>query len=954
MVFPIEHLGFDREQTKISHAERKFSPQSGENLLHSSRSNPPPSHPRECAPRMLTRYSFVARVSALFMVSIAWNANPSAKSAEPTPHEFFEKQVRPILIERCIGCHGAEKHKGGLRLDSAEAVRAGGESGATVVPGNVAKSRFVLAIQHTDDDLKMPPGKKLPEKEIAVLTRWVELGAPWPAKVVLAAPDAIATAAAAHWAFRPVKRPLIPAVPNPPANPIDAFVREKLASVNLVPSPVADRRTLIRRVTFDLHGLAPTPEEIETFLNDESPNAYEKLIDRLLASPRYGERWARHWLDVARYADNKGYVFFEGKEYPWAWTYRDYVIRSLNDDKPFDRFAMEQLAADLLAPDDAPSQAALGFLTVGGHFMNNTHDIIDDRIDVITRGFLGLTVSCARCHDHKFDPVASADYYSLYGVLRSATEPTVPPLVGPPPTDPRHVLYELELTIREQKLVDFVTGKHTELVAGARARAGEYLFAAHLARNQPPADDFMLISERGDLNPSMITRFRQFLADAKKRRDPAFLHWHAVAELPDAEFAAKAPALLKTVIGANPLVTAAFEDAPKSMKDVADRYGKLLAEVNQETKFADANREALRGVLYGPTAPADAPLALDWGFLSLFPERATQAEYQKLIRELENWLGKGPPRAMVLHDSPRPYDPRVFVRGQPGRPGEPVPRQFLAIANPGRKPFAETGSGRLELAREIVSPSNPLTARVFVNRVWMHHFGTGLVGTSGDFGLRGDAPTHPELLDWLASEFVSNGWKVKTLHKQILMSHTYRQSSGDNEMSLKVDRENRLLWKQNRRRLEFEPLHDSVLAVAGQLDTKAGGPAVRLFGGNRRRAIYGYVDRLEFPSLLTTFDVPNPAGLSPERTTTTVAPQALFLMNGPFARDAAKKLIALPAIQKLTEPAARLDRVFLTITGRNPSDDERKLALAFVAKGADRWVDLAHGLMMTNEFAFVD
>jgi hypothetical protein len=880
---------------------------------------------------------------------------------------FLEKNVRPVLVEQCLSCHDAKKAKGDLRLDTREGVLKGGQGGAVVVPGKPKESRLLLALRHTDETLKMPPKGKLPDREIAAIEKWIELGVPWPEKAILAAPDAITRAAANHWAFKPVVRPALPVSRDPKgsAHPIDAFVLAKLSDSKLSLSPRADKRTLIRRATFDLHGLPPTPEEVDAFVKDDSPDAYEKLIDRLLASPRYGERWARHWLDLARYADNKGYVFFEGKEYPWAWTYRDYVIRSLNEDKPFDRFVTEQLAADLLCPEDREAQAALGFLTVGGHFMNNTHDIIDDRIDVVTRGLMGLTVTCARCHDHKFDPIPSADYYSLYGVFRSSTEPNVPPTVGPPTTRDDQPLYDAELEIRRKKLVDFITAKHAGLVNGARTRAAEYLLAAHAARNQPPADDFMLLADPGDLNPSMITRWRQFLADTKKRRDPAWLHWHSVAELPDAEFAEKAPALLKAITGANRLVAAAFVEPPRSMKEVAERYGKLLAGVagSGNAPPADPDAEALRRVLYGPDSPADAPLALDWGFLSLFPDRATQAEYQKLLGSLERWLAKGPPRAMVLRDSPRPYDPRVFERGNPHRPGEQVPRQFVKIANPERKPFGN-GSGRLQLAREIVSPTNPLTARVFVNRVWSYHFGKGLVGTPGDFGLRGDAPTHPELLDWLAAEFVepslaatrsgARPWSLKRLHKLIMTSAAYTQASLDRPEALAADPDNRLLWKQNRRRLDFEALHDSVLAVSGQLDTKLGGPSVRLFGGNKRRAVYGYVDRLEFPSLLTTFDVPNPAGLTPERTSTTVAPQALFLMNGPFARDAAKKLAASPPLQKLTDPGDRLDLLYLTAFGRRPATDEKKLALAFVSKGTDRWADLAHGLLMTNEFAFVD
>ena len=941
---------------------------------------------------------------------LATCAAPAAAQS-PADAEFFEKNVRPVLVERCVGCHGAEKPKGGLRLDTREMMLQGGDGGKVVVPGDVKKSRLIEAVKHVGD-LKMPQAGKLPDREIAALEEWVARGAPWPATVTLAAPNAIAAAAAKHWAFQRVTRPSVPAfrIPNSEfRNPIDAFVLAKLSDSQLSLSPRADHRTLIRRATFDLHGLPPTPEEIDAFLAESEAKpqaAYERLIERLLASPRYGERWGRHWLDVARYADNKGYVFFEDKAYPWAWTYRDYVIGAFNADTPFDRFVQEQLAADQLKLADPKDLAALGFLTVGGHFMNNTHDIIDDRIDVVTRGLMGLTVTCARCHDHKFDPIPAADYYSLYGVFRSAAEPTIPPAWGLPPRTGEQLLYDAELKVREKALIDYVTAKHAGLVGGARSRAGEYLYAAWLARNQPPADDFMLLADVGDLNPSMITRWRQHLDDAKKRKDAVWAVWHALAELPEKDFASTPLAALRQT---NRLVKEAFAAPPKSMKDVADRYGKLFAAIDAQwkaasakgdTKLADADAEQLRAVLYGPLSPADAPLALDWGFLSLFPERATQAEYQRLLKSVEAWLGKGPPRAMALFDSPRPFDPRVFQRGHPGRPGEPVPRQSPKVASPDRKPFA-TG-GRLELAREIASRDNPLTARVFVNRVWMHHFGRPLVNTPGDFGLRSDPPTHPELLDWLAAEFMGptdlasgrrepavsdapeqpahagrSPWSVKRLHKLIMLSATYTQSS-NSELGMRnaefkprlfgisiphsafriphsSDPENRLLWKQNRRRLEFEPLHDSILAVSGGLTHTLGGPPVTIPGANRR-AVYGYVDRLEFPSLLTTFDVPNPAGLTPQRTPTTVAPQALYLMNGPFARSAAKRLAGLPAIQKHKEPAARLDALFALVLGRPPSEEERTLALAFVAKGPDaaRWVDLAHGLLLTNEFAFVD
>jgi mono/diheme cytochrome c family protein len=863
--------------------------------------------------------------------------------------EFFEKAVRPVLVERCVGCHGPKAKKGGLRLDTREGVLAGGDGGPVVVPGKPAESRLVAAVKHVGD-LKMPE-KKLPDADIAALEKWVMLGAPWPAKATLTPPEK----AAEHWAFRPVVKPPVPK--SDAANPIDAFLHAKLSEKKLKPSAEAEKRTLLRRVTFDLTGLPPTPAELDVFLKNDAKDAYEKVVNRLLASPRYGERWGRHWLDVARYADNKGYVFFEQKEYPWAWTYRDYVIDAFNRDVPFDRFVLEQLAADQLKPDDPKTLAALGFLTVGGHFMGNVHDIIDDRIDVVTRGLMGLTVSCARCHDHKFDPVPQADYYSLYGVFRSCTEPTVPPLLSQSADTAEAKKHAAELAAKEKALTDFVVGKHTELVTQGRTRAAEYLLAAHTARNVPPADDFMLIADKGDLNPAMIARWRAFLERTRKAKDTAWAMWHRYADTPEADFAT-----VKVLGTDNPRVRAAFAIPPKTMKELAERYGKLLTEVEAEWKKAggkvplpDPAAEVLRAALYGPTAPADAPLALDWGFLSLFPDRTTQAEYQKLIKEVETHAAKGPPRAMVLLDAARPHDPRVFARGNPNRLGEEVPRQFLQAVDPTRKPFA-TGSGRLELAQAVASKDNPLTARVFVNRVWMHHFGKGIVGTPGDFGVRGDPPTHPELLDWLAAEFVADGWSVKKLHKRIVTSAAYKQASADRDNGRTADPENHLLWRQNRRRLEFEPLHDAMLAVSGNLDQKAGGPSVPLFGGSTRRAVYGSIDRLEFPSLLATFDVPNPAATSPERTNTTVSPQALYLMNGPFARTAANTLLAAPAVKDATTSDAKLDALLLACFARTPTGKERERLLAFVANGpeAERWLDLVHALLMTNEFTFVD
>ncbi len=471
----------------------------------------------------------------------------------------------------------------------------------------------------------------------------------------------------------------------------------------------------------------------------------------------------------------------------------------------------------------------------------------------------------------------------------------------------------------------------------------------------------MLLADKGDLNPAMIARWRAFLERTKIQKDPTWTIWHRYASLETSIFSASALDI-KNLQSDNPLVLKAFGVSPKSMKQVADIYGKLIVETEKgwlssggNTALIDKNAEMIRSCIYGPNSPADAPLAMDWGFLDLFPDRATQGEYKALIKDLETHLLKGPPRSMVLIDSETLYEPNVFIRGQPNRIGDKVPRQFLKVIDPNRQAF-EKGSGRLGLAKSIASNSNPLTARVFVNQVWAHHFGNGLVATPGDFGTRGELPTHPELLDWLAINFMNNNWSTKKLHKLIVTSDVYKQSSIDREDCLKVDPENKLLWKQNRRRLDFESLHDSVLSISGNLDLKLGGPSIPFFTGKNRRAVYGYIDRLDFPSLLATFDIPNPASSSVERTSTTVAPQALYLMNGPFLREAAKKVLNLNAIKEIKSTDQKVDAIMLAVLGRKPTEKEKNQMINFVVgpNENEAWLDLTHGLFLTNEFAFVD
>jgi hypothetical protein len=918
---------------------------------------------------------------------LGWLCGSHASESRVTPitpqqAEFFEARVRPVLAENCWRCHGPKMQKGGLRLDSRQALLEGGDSGEVVKPGDPAGSLLIQAVRH-DGATKMPPKKKLNPRDVEALTAWVKMGAPWPPQRSGGNTAADAQNGKQHWAFQPVRNPAPPAVQdaNWPLTSIDRFILAGLEAKGLRPTVAADRKTLLRRATFDLIGLPPTPEEIAAFEADRSPGAFARVVDRLLASPHYGERWGRFWLDVARYSDTKGYVFFQEATFPWAWTYRDYVIRAFNEDLPYDRFIVEQLAADRLPlGEDKRPLTALGFLTLGGRFMNNQHDILDDRIDVVTRGLLGLTVTCARCHDHKFDPVPTRDYYSLYGVFASCDEPTVPPLFLPPPQTKVYENFDRELRAREQKLTRFVQAKHVELVRAARTRAAEYLLAAHTLRNQPTTEDFMLIADGSDLNPKMLLRWQVYLARTRKGHHPVFAPWHAFADLPEKEFATQARLVSARLAGkadpahpVNALVARTFAgQPPRTMTEVAQRYGVLLNAAEKLWQEAvrrdprtralpDPAQEELRQVFYGPDSAPNVAMN-PFGDLDLLPDRPSQAELQKLRKEVETWRATGPgapPRAMVLEDAPVPYQPRVFLRGNPNNLGAAVPRQFLGVlAGPRRRPFTH-GSGRLELARAIADRKNPLTARVLVNRLWLHHFGTGLVRTPGDFGLRSDPPSHPELLDHLATLFMNRGWSIKQMHREVMLSAVYRQSSADRPECQRLDPENLLLWKMNRRRLDFEATRDALLAAADRLNRTVGGPSVQNITapGATRRTLYGFIDRLNLPELLRTFDFPSPDATSPKRDSTTVAPQALFLMNNPYVIDCARRLVQRPEIAAEKGMAKRVERMYWLLYGRGPAAEELQLATEFIGEAPNKagaWERYAQALLLANEFVFVD
>jgi hypothetical protein len=932
-------------------------------------------------------------------------ASGAAAAAEPeaTGVEFFEKKVRPVLVEHCYKCHSAQAKslKGGLRLDTRDGLRKGGDTGPTVVPGKPGASLLVKAVRYGDEGLRMPPKGKLPDAVVADLEHWVAAGAPDPRGAAAVATGTMdLRTARRHWSFQPIQDPPLPPVRNAawPQTAIDRFVLARLEERGLSPSPPADKRTLIRRATYDLTGLPPTPAEVEAFLADDSPEAFTQVVDRLLASPQYGERWGRHWLDVARYADSKDGVLMYGDDRvrPFAYTYRDYVIRAFNEDLPFDRFVHEQLAADQIEPKVEPWRlGAMGFLTLGRMFDNNVHDILDDQIDTVSRGLLGLTVACARCHDHKYDPIPTADYYSLYGVFASSEAPLELPLTEPLAGNPSASAFEKQVAAKRQEVRKFRDYQYAMLLETARQRVGDYL--VHVATTKPdPLETaiFFLSLAPTDLRPQIVARWRRLIEQSSKPDDPVFGPWQDLMRLPDADFArqaapvrdgwrARPPGVGRGQL--NPLVGAALDKATLTTRaDVARAYGDLLRGVYEQSKKpppaavgvsagasaesaleAQARRQLL-ALVTGPDSPAYFPKSRTREYMSRGEKDSFGGKLQEIDR-LAVRAPNAPPRAMALYDAEQLYEPRVFVRGNPAQPGERIPRRFLwVVGGDRREPFAH-GSGRLDLARAITAPDNPLTSRVIANRVWMHHFVEPLVDNPSDFGNRTAAPVQRELLDHLATWLQREGWSLKKLHRLLMLSSTYQQASFDRPECRRLDPDNRLLWRMNRRRLDLESMRDSLLAVSGRLERKPGGRPVDIAGDphGRRRTVYGMVDRQSLPGLYRAFDFANPDQSAERRPQTTVPQQALFGMNSPFVLEQARALAARPEVTGATDEARRVAALYRLVLCRQPDADELRAGLQFIAAAErarqqpeksqlDPWQEYAQVLLLTNELLFVD
>jgi hypothetical protein len=899
------------------------------------------------------------------------------KKLDPKQIEFFEKKVQPIFKETCYKCHSVEakKVKGGLTLDTKEGLAKGGETGKAVTPGDPEKSLMITAISYKDPDLQMPPkGEKLTPQQIADLTEWVKMGAPDPRKSSSAAVQTklsgLTDKARGHWAYQPVKKPAIPVVKNRAwcLTPVDAFVVQKIEEKGMAPSPATDKETLLRRATFDLIGLPPTPKEMNEFISDPAPLqvALAKVVDRLLASPQYGERWGRFWLDTARYADTVGGDRGDNNRmdyrYPYAWTYRDWVIKAMNTDVPYDQFILQQLAADKIPGNAQENLAALGFLTVGERFGNN-NDVINDRIDVVTKGFLAMTVSCARCHDHMFDPIPTKDYYALHGVFSSIMEPAEKPLLSSPDKTPVNQKalsedFEKQLAALEQENRDKYYAMVSELNAIFRPKATAYLTAYRKNRGSNSAED-QLAAQKLMKEEKLDREIVNDLGRRLNRNDPVFGpisrffdggdSWKEIAK----EIAANKGNKF------NPVVAAAFAGTePNDFDDVAEIYGKIFAGVDMKGRdyvkaAATTKAEPVAGFDVATAQLLSAPFKIEIaGKLTTDGLRDVSNALPQQIRGRAGFIfGKinnlllthdgAPKRAMVVVDKPKPQDTAVMIRGQADVRGDVVPRRFLEVLSPGGKPIPfKQGSGRLELAQSIASKANPLTARVIVNRIWMHHFGEGFVRTPDDLGTQAEAPTHPELLDYLSSYFMEQGWSFKKLHKLIMLSKVYQESSYTVPAHEVIDPENRLLWRANVRRLDFESMRDSLLFMGGKLDLTVGGQPVNLTDEpySYRRSVYGYIDRGNVPELMAHFDFSRPDMPNSKRATTVVPQQALYLMNSPMAADVARSVLRHPEVVKAKDNVGRVNAIYRVIFQRSPKGAkdgvpaEMDLAFRFVAE----------------------
>ena len=912
-------------------------------------------------------------MAGILLVCSARGAGQTQAAATPPPAQdatLFETRIRPLLAANCFACHG-EAAKSGLRVDSREALLRGGETGPAIVPGNPDKSTLLKAVQHADGFPHMPRGRaKLPAADIDAIAEWIRAGAVWPA-----AGDAAPAPVASHervitpeqrafWAFQPIRKPAVPAVQNEAwaQTDIDRFILARLEREGLSAVAAADKLTLIRRATLDLTGLPPTLTEVDAFLADASPGAFEKVVDSLLASPRYGEAWGRMWLDVARYGeddyrslDPKGRGF---NPYPNAHLYRDWVIRAFNDDVPYDQFVTAQLAADLLeGPDRVRHLPALGFLGLGPWYYDNgaveitRADERHDRVDAVSRGLLGLTVGCARCHDHKYDPIPTKDYYGLAGVFLNSEYCEYP--LAPKKVVEEYTAKEKALKQKRELLTEYMATEALQLADTLAFQSSTYMKAAWQVTGEPKKDKQKVVDSE-KLDYELFDRWLQFLAK-RPVFYPFLKDWQALIARGGTakEAATLADAFQNLLIGVvleqrevkkeNDIIKARAlpSSKPKEPANLPNEFktnDDFCPGCGLELRSMSTERTALWGDVYRDNLdPDDAPGKVPrpgllrftgWGLEQRLggDRRALIEGLRKDIASMEKAL---PPKFAYVHgvrDLEAPVDLKVHVRGNPMRLGDTVPRGFLSVLSPTERATFSRGSGRLELARSITT--QPVALRVIVNRVWKEHFGTGLVNTPSNFGVNGERPTHPELLDYLTQYFVDHGMSIKSLHREIMRSAVYQLSAATQTAAFAKDSGNRLYWRANRHRMSAEQIRDAILFVSNAIDLRVGGPSTTLTPLANRRTIYGKVSRYKLDEFLQLFDFPSPSQTAEQRFSTNVPLQRLFFMNSDFMQQHAERLAELVADEP--DDAARIEKVYQRIFGRRPTAEEVKAGRDFL------------------------
>jgi hypothetical protein len=929
---------------------------------------------------------------------LAWLIAPALTTAagpDPAGIALFEQKIRPVLVQECYSCHSsqAKKLKGGLRLDSRAGLLTGGDSGPAIAPGKPEESLLLDALKY--DGVEMPPKGKLPDAVVADFERWITMGAPDPrdgqAARVKAGIDL--DAGRKFWAYQPPRRHEAPDVADAgwPRTRLDRFVLARLEARGIHPGPDADRAALARRLSFDLVGLPPSPEEIDAFVDDPSPDAYERLVERLLASPQFGERWGRHWLDVARFAESltlRGFVLKQ------AWRYRDYVIDAFNADMPFDRFLSEQVAGDLLPAatlaETRRQRVATTFLTLGNTNLEDQDkqqlrmDVVDEQIDTIGKALLAQTIGCARCHDHKFDPIPTRDYYALAGIFRNVKT-----------LEHANVSKWLELPLPAEPEQEAALAVHETAVATLESRikaergrlkaSGNVLALAVGGDGAIPIRDLPGVvvddaqarrvgawTESKAVRPHIGAGYLHDANNGKGEKSLTFQPERLEAgtyevRLAYAGASNRAPSVPVTVMSADGETTVAVD--MKATPPIDGQFialGKFSFEKNGQGYVLISN-EGTTGVVSADAVlfiPVDRLEGVAQG--SSTPGKDEGAALRALEAELKRLQANGPKRDLVMSvvEEAEIGDTRVHVRGSVHNLGEPAPRGFLQVATVGPLPaLPSRESGRRELAAWLTSTANPLTARVIVNRAWHWLFGAGLVRTTDNFGTTGEAPSHPELLDDMAVQFMEDGWSVKALVRRIVLSRAYRLATIDDPRSREVDPENRLVWRGNRRRLDAECIRDTILTVSGQLRLDMGGPT---FPANlsadygfkptdTRRSVYAPVFRNALPELFEVFDFADPSMVVGRRDVSTVAPQALFLMNHPFvmdqARQAARRLRADP---RLDDPA-RIGRAYRLTLGRPPTVAEQRIARTLVDGGdEDAWAAFLQVLFASVDFRYVN